>query len=84
MSLDWEHGFEPGFPIYLQVSRGNLLFHLSEYSADCSPDAKPFVNTDDPGGLSREFTSRDYSYCRRKLQQQPGATGARSGRSVFE
>lgn len=28
--VDWEHEFEPDTPKYMQVSRGNLVFHLSE------------------------------------------------------
>jgi len=78
MSLDWEHRFETGFPIYMQVSRGDLVLHLSEHSGDCSPGSKTFVNTDDLDGLYREFTSRAYSYCR------PQITTAAWGGRVFE
>lgn len=44
MSVDWEHRFEEGFPLYMQVSRGDLVFHLSEHSGDCTPGSKTFVN----------------------------------------
>ena len=30
--VDWEHRFEPGLPLYLQVSRGDCVLHLSEHS----------------------------------------------------
>ncbi len=30
-NVDWEHTFEPNFPVYMQVSRGNCIFHLSEH-----------------------------------------------------
>ena len=35
--VDWEHRFEPGFPLYLQVSRDGLVLHLSEHHGDGSP-----------------------------------------------
>jgi len=41
--LDWEHRFEPGFPVYLQVSRKNLVFHLTEHHGDCTPGSKVFI-----------------------------------------
>ena len=31
--VDWEHRFEPGFPVYMQVSRDGLAFHLSDITA---------------------------------------------------
>ena len=36
-SLDWEHRFEPGLPLYVQVSRSNAVLHLSEHHGDGSP-----------------------------------------------
>ena len=32
--VDWEHTFEPGMPVYMQVSRGDLRLHLSEHHGD--------------------------------------------------
>jgi len=78
MSLDWEHRFEEGVPIYMQVSRGDLVFHLSEHSGDCRPGSKTFVNTDDLEGLHDEVTSRGYRYSR------PEITTAPWGDRVFE
>jgi uncharacterized glyoxalase superfamily protein PhnB len=78
MSLDWEHRFEPGFPIYIQVSRDGLVFHLSEHSGDCTPGSKTFVNTDELEALHREISSRGYKYSR------PEITTAPWGDRVFE
>jgi len=78
MSLDWEHRFEADFPVYMQVSRGDLVFHLSEHSGDCSPGAKTFVNTDDLEGLYREILARGYKFSR------PEITTAPWGDRVFE
>jgi len=58
MKLDWEHRFEPDSPIYMQVSKGNLVFHLSEHSGDCTPGCKIFVNVGDLESLFQEITAR--------------------------
>ena len=33
--VDWEHRFEPGFPVFMQVSRDGLAFFLTEHQGDC-------------------------------------------------
>ena len=33
--VDWEHRFEPGFPVFMQVSRDGLAFFLTEHTGDC-------------------------------------------------
>jgi Glyoxalase superfamily protein len=38
-SVDWEHRVEPNTPLYMQVSRGTCLLHLSEHHGDCCPGA---------------------------------------------
>ena len=35
--IDWEHRFEPDLPVYMQVSRGDLVLHLSEHHGDGCP-----------------------------------------------
>ena len=37
--VDWEHRFEGNFPIYMQVSLGGCVLHLSEHYGDGSPGA---------------------------------------------
>ena len=43
--VDWEHRFEPGLPLYMQVSRGDLVLHLSEHHGDCCPGSTALVRT---------------------------------------
>lgn len=33
--IDWEHRFEPRFPVFMQVSRDGLAFFLTEHTGDC-------------------------------------------------
>ena len=56
--LDWEHQLECGAPRYLQVSRGLVVFHLTEHYGDCSPGAKVFIHVDDVDAIHRELLSR--------------------------
>ena len=69
MKLDWEHRFEEGFPIYMQVSKGDLVFHLSEHSGDCTPGSKTFVHVSDLDGLFNEMASKDYKYSKPAIEQ---------------
>lgn len=71
MEIDWEHRFEPGFPIYMQVSRGELVFHLSEHSGDCTPGSKVFVNTDELNALYEDIASRPYKYSKPSIEDAP-------------
>jgi ribosomal-protein-alanine N-acetyltransferase len=41
--LDWEHRFEPDAPVYMQVSRGPLILHLSEHHGDATPGSTAYV-----------------------------------------
>lgn len=36
-SIDWEHRFEPGLPLYMQLSRAGIVLHVSEHHGDGSP-----------------------------------------------
>ena len=69
MKLDWEHRFEPDTPIYMQVSKGNIVFHLSEHSGDCTPGGKTFINVSDLDSLYKEVTSKPYKYNRPGIEQ---------------
>ena len=39
--VDWEARFEPDAPVYMQVSRNGLVFHLSEHHGDGTPARSP-------------------------------------------
>lgn len=31
VAVDWEHRFEPGLPLYMQISKDDCILHLSEH-----------------------------------------------------
>jgi catechol 2,3-dioxygenase-like lactoylglutathione lyase family enzyme len=34
-TIDWEHRYEPDFPVFMQVSRDGLTLYLTEHAGDC-------------------------------------------------
>ena len=71
MNLDWEHRFEPDSPIYMQVSRDDLILHLSEHHGDCSPGSKVFVVTPDLEALYEDISSKSYKFSRAGISTAP-------------
>jgi hypothetical protein len=73
--VDWEHRFEPDLPLYMQVSRGSLLLHLSEHHGDCTPGSKFFVHMTGVREFHAELKAKNYGYLRPGLEKEPwGAT----------
>jgi catechol 2,3-dioxygenase-like lactoylglutathione lyase family enzyme len=69
--IDWEHRFEPGAPVYMQVSRGDLVLHLTEHHGDGCPGSTVFVRTAGLEPLHREVTAKGYRYMRPGLETAP-------------
>ena len=69
-TLDWEHRFEAGLPLYAQVSRGGLVLHLSGHHGDATPGSTVFVRTTGVRGLHHELSGKTYVYARPGLEEQ--------------
>ena len=67
----WEHRFESGLPLYLEVSRGSCVLHLSEHHVDCSPGAALRITVDDLDALHRELLEKRYAHARPAIEQMP-------------
>lgn len=63
-TIDWEHRFADVAPVYLQVSRGGLVLHLTEHHGDCTPGSTVFVRMRGIEELHREITANGYGYLR--------------------
>jgi catechol 2,3-dioxygenase-like lactoylglutathione lyase family enzyme len=70
-TLDWEHRFEPGMPLYMQVSRDGLVLHLSEHHGDGSPGATLFVETTGLDDFHAEVTAKTYRNLRPGIEDAP-------------
>lgn len=57
-SVDWEHRFEPGFPVFAQVTRDGLSLFLTEHSGDCQVGGAAYIIVADVDTLHREIIAR--------------------------
>lgn len=69
--VDWEHRFEPGMPVYMQIRRGNCVIHLSEHSGDATPGSRCRIAVDDLRGYHAEISAKGYKYARPGIERMP-------------
>lgn len=69
-SVEFEHRFEPGLPLYLGLSRDSLQVHLSEHHGDASPGTTLFVPVQDIERLRDELQGKQYGYGRPEIVDQ--------------
>ncbi len=73
-SLDWEHRFEPDLPLYMQVSRGPLVLHLSEHHGDACPGSTAYVRMRGVRDFHAEISARNYRYLRPGVESRDWTT----------
>jgi catechol 2,3-dioxygenase-like lactoylglutathione lyase family enzyme len=56
--VQWEHRFEPGFPVFAQVSRDGLSLFLTEHSGDCQVGGAAYIVVDDLDAFHQEIVRR--------------------------
>ena len=56
--VQWEHRFEPGFPVFAEVSRDGLSLFLTEHAGDCQVGGAAYILVDDVDALHREIVAR--------------------------
>jgi catechol 2,3-dioxygenase-like lactoylglutathione lyase family enzyme len=59
--VDWQEG-EGDRPIYLQVSRDDLVLHLSSHHGDGTPGTAVYIETQDAESLHRELHAKNYPF----------------------
>ncbi|WP_282340631.1 glyoxalase superfamily protein [Pseudomonas sp. PS02288] len=73
-SVDWEHRFEPGLPLYMQLSRDGCVLHLSEHHGDACPGAALRIPCADLPALHAELRAKDYGFARPGIVETPWET----------
>jgi hypothetical protein len=68
-TVDWEHRFEPGTPLYMQVSRAGIEFHISEHQGYGSPEAHVRVIIKGVCELHAELNAKKYENNRPNLER---------------
>jgi catechol 2,3-dioxygenase-like lactoylglutathione lyase family enzyme len=52
---EWEHQFEPGFPLFVSVARGRVRLYLSEHKGDARPNTLIHLYVNDVDRVAEEF-----------------------------
>jgi uncharacterized glyoxalase superfamily protein PhnB len=81
--VDWEHRFEPGLPLYMQVSKDQCVLHLSEHHGDGNPGAAMRIETSDLDAFHAELASKHYKYARPGIEDMPWGTRDMSVKDPF-
>ena len=63
-TLDWEHRFADDLPLYMQVSRGGMILHLSEHYGDGTPGSVVWVKVTEPRALFAELLAKQARFAR--------------------
>ncbi len=70
-SIDWEHRFEPGTPLYMQLSRAGILLHVSEHHGDGSPGVQIRIDITGLHDFHEELIAKRYKNMRPGLETPP-------------
>jgi uncharacterized glyoxalase superfamily protein PhnB len=73
-TTDWEHRFEDGLSLYMQVSREGCVLHLTEHHGDCCPGAALRIETTALDALQSELAAKQYMYARPGIENMPWGT----------
>jgi uncharacterized glyoxalase superfamily protein PhnB len=57
-TVDWEHRFEPDYPVFAQVTRDGLSLFLTEHTGDCEVGGAAYLVVDDVDALFGEIRTR--------------------------
>ena len=52
-----EHRFEPGFPAFVTIDRGEIRLFLSEHTGDARPDTLVYMFVEDVDAIARELAA---------------------------
>ena len=72
--VDWEHRFDAGLPLYLQVSRDGCTLHLTEHHGDCCPGAALRIQTTELDAFQAELAAKSHRYARPSIEEKPWGT----------
>jgi len=54
-AVDWEHRFEPGFPLFVQITRAGQTLFLTEHTGDCEVGGAAYLIVPDVDECHRRF-----------------------------
>jgi len=72
--IDWEHRFEQNTPLYMQISKGDCILHISEHHGDSCPGASLRIGVADLDSYQKELLAKNYKHARPGIQDQSWGT----------
>lgn len=57
-TIDWEHRFAPGLPVFMQLTRAGQTIFLTEHSGDCQVGGAAYFVVPDVDACYKEFVAR--------------------------
>ncbi len=73
-SVNWEHRFEDGLPLYMEVARDGCVLHLSEHHGDCTPGGAVRIESRELDALHEELSAKNYRNARPGIEETPWGT----------
>lgn len=74
--VDWlgfdivfEHYFDENAPVYMEVERDHIVFHLSEHHGDGTPGSRVFIWGEGVAAYHKELIDKKYKYNRPGLEK---------------
>lgn len=67
--IDWQHVFEEGAPVYMQVSKDGMILHLSEHHGDSTPGGRVFIWCTGLKEYHRQLIDKKYKYNRPGMKE---------------
>jgi len=68
--LDWEHRYEPDLPLYMQVSSGECVLHLSEHYGDGTPGSAIRIEVRGLEAFHARLSEKSFPYSRPGLDAE--------------
>ncbi|GJM03001.1 MAG: glyoxalase [Rhodomicrobium sp.] len=68
--VDWEHRFEEDAPLYMQVSLGEVVLHLSEHHGDATPGSAIRIECADIEEYHAKLMGKGYRFANPGLLDQ--------------
>jgi uncharacterized glyoxalase superfamily protein PhnB len=65
----WEHRFEEGTPVYMEIEKDGFKIHLSEHHGDATPGSKVFIWCKGLKEFHRQLLEQHYKYNRPGLEE---------------
>lgn len=57
-AVDWQHQFEPGFPLFIQLTREGQTIFITEHAGDCEVGGAVYFLVPDVDRCFEEFSAR--------------------------